>query len=171
MPVQHTAGLTFQAAVEAAEHPVPAWTITLHLRGPSQIDLTAAPGGYFTATAAETATWAPGAYWWTIRATDGAEVVELERGTMGVLPDPVAATGAFDGRSDNEKALVSIDAVLARRATIDQSRYVINNRELWRTPIAELIKLRAFYAAAVGRERRKASGRRSWGRPVHMRFS
>jgi hypothetical protein len=171
LPVQHTAGLTFQAAVEAAGHPAPAWTITLHLRGPSQINMTAAPDGTFSATATETAAWAAGTYWWAVRATDGTVVDELESGIIEVLPDPVAATGAYDGRSDNEKALAAIDATLGRRATIDQQRYVINNRELWRTPIPELIKLRAFYAAAVARERRKARGATGWGRPVHVRFS
>lgn len=157
-----------------ANHPAPAWTITLHLRGPSQIDLTGAPDGAgftFAATAATTAGWAPGEYWWTLRATNGADVVEIERGTMAVLPDLAAVSSPHDGRTANEKALAAIDAVLAKRATIDQQRYTINNRELWRTPIADLIKLRAFYAAAVGREKGKASGSRKWGRAVPVRFS
>jgi len=173
-PTEVTAGLSFKAAVAVSVYPAPAWTATLHMRGPSQIDLTAAPDGtghLFSADAAATADWAPGTYWWAIRATNGTDVAEIETGNLLVVADLAAVSAPYDGRSDNEKALASIDAVLARRATIDQSRYVINNRELWRTPIPELIKLRAFYAAAVAREKRKASGTRRWGRPVRVEFS
>jgi hypothetical protein len=83
----------------------------------------------------------------------------------------LAISGEYDGRSDNQKALDAIEAVLARRATLDQQRYTINNRELWRTPIIELIKLRSFYAAAVAREKRKNSGNRTFGRRINVRFS
>lgn len=170
IPVQHAAGLTFSASVDGADHPGTA--IVLHLRGPSQINLAASPDGKFSATATATAEWTPGAYWWTIRATnDAGEVSELGKGAIEILPDMLAAEPGFDGRSDNEKALDAIDAVLEKRASLDQERYRINNRELYRTPIAQLIKLRAFYAAAVAREKRKASGNSNWGRPVHVRFS
>lgn len=125
----------------------------------------------FAADAATTATWTPGAYWWAIRATDGVAVEEIERGDLVVLPDLVSAPVGYDGRSDNEKALAAIEAVLGKRATLDQERYRINNRELYRTPISELIKLRGFYARAVAREKRKASGATTWGRPVPVRFS
>lgn len=153
-----------------ASQPAPAWTVTLHLRGPSQINLVAAPDGEghkIEADPATTATWAPGAYWWTIRATDGVDVVEIETGDLTVLPDLVNAAAGYDGRSDNEKALDAIRAVIAKRATLDQERYRINNRELYRTPIADLLKLRAFYARAVAREK----GKSAWGRPVRVSFS
>lgn len=142
------------------------------MRGPSQINMTAALDGKFTATAAETASWVPGTYWWTIRATNGDDVEEVENGTLIVLPDMVNATGAFDGSSENEKALQAIHAVLAKRASLDQERYRINNRELYRTPIADLIKLRGYYARLVAAEKRKACGKSGrWGRPVVVNFT
>lgn len=155
-------------------YPAPAWTVTLHLRGPSDINLTAtgdSASHQFSAAPAVTGSWVPGAYWWAIRATDGTDVVEIERGTLSVLPDLVSVTGAYDGRSENEKALDAIEAVLAKRATLDQERYRINNRELYRTPITDLLKLRTFYAAQVRREKAKAGGRSGWGRAIHVRFS
>lgn len=171
IPALITAGLNFSASVMDAGHPTPAWVFNLYLRGPSKIDLQAASGGNFNATAAQTADWTPGTYWWTIRASRGADVHEVGAGQIIVKPDPVAATGPFDGRTDNEVALEAINAVIAKRASLDQERYRINNRELYRTPVSQLIKLRAFYVAAVAREKRKASGSTSWGRPVPVRFS
>lgn len=169
-----SAGLSFQATVDSAPHPAPAWTCTLHFRGPSQIDLTAAPGGAmheFTATPAETSAWEPGAYWWAVRATDGTAVVEIERGEITILPDLVAIDAPYDGRSDNQIALDAIDAVLGKRASLDQQRYVINNRELWRTPVAELLKLRSYYNTRVRRERLRAKGASVMGRNIPVRFS
>lgn len=174
IPVQIAAGLSFQALVDSVPHPAPAWTCTLHLRGPSQIDLTAAPDGTahkFTASPATTAAWEPGTYWWAIRVTDGVDVVEIERGDITVLPDLAAVNTPYDGRSENELALAAIDAVLAKRATLDQQRYVINNRELWRTPVAELLKLRAFYNTRVRRERARRCGGSTLGRNIPVRFS
>lgn len=174
IPAQTTAGLSFQAAAAASNHPAPVWTATLHFRGPSQIDLTAAPDGtgfLFTAAAAETADWQPGAYWWAIRATDGNQVVEIERGDMIVNPDLVQAGAGYDGRSQNEIALEAIEAVLAKRATLDQSRYRINNRELYRESITELRRLRQHYKSAVRRERLRARGVSAWGRNIPVRFS
>jgi len=175
IPAQITAGLSFTAALAVPDRPAPAWNITLHLRGPSQINMTAAPDGtghLFSEPAVTTTDWAPGTYWWTLRATDGHDTLELATGDIAVVADLVNAPAGYDGRSDNEKALEAIEAVLGKRATMDQERYRINNRELYRTPIADLIKLRDFYAKRVARDKRKASGRSSsWGRPVRVQFS
>lgn len=171
IPLQIAAGLTFQARADSALYPAPAWTYTLHMRGPSQIDLTAAPGGIFNASATETAQWEPGAYWWAVRATDGTTVVEVERGDISVLPDFAAINAPYDGRTENEIALEAIDAVLGKRASQDQQRYVINNRELWRTPVADLLKLRSYYNTRVRRERARRAGRSTMGRNIPVRFS
>lgn len=174
IPAEFTAGLSFQAAVDAANYPAPAWTVTLHLRGPSQIDLAAAPDSTahsITAAPAATAAWQPGAYWWVIRATDGADVVEIERGTIEILPDLVAVDAVYDGRTENEIALEAIEAVLGKRATLDQDRYRINNRELYRTSIGDLLKLRSHYRRAVARERRKNCPPTGWGRAIRVEFS
>jgi hypothetical protein len=173
-PAEATAGLSFSASVAFADYPAPTWTMQLHLRGPAQIDLTATAGGTshkFTADAAATTAWAPGTYWFALRATDGDDVKEAATGQLVVLPDLAAVTGTYDGRTQNEIALASISAVLAKRATQDQQKYTINNRELWRTPIADLLKLRAFYAAAVRREKGTKSGNSAWGRAIQVRFS
>lgn len=127
--------------------------------------------GTFYATAADTAAWQPGLYSFSVRATDGTNKVELGNGQVTVIPDLATVTGSYDGRSDNEKALEAIEAVLGNRATLDQDRYKINNRELWRTPITELLRLQSFYKMRVRRERLKAKGVSTLGRAVAVRFS
>lgn len=174
LPANATAGLTFAASVTLADYSTADWTLTAALRGPAAIDLEADADGLttfkFGATAAVTAEWAPGVYWYTVRVTDGTDVIEVSKGQLEVLPDLAAVTDPFDGRSESEIALDAIKAVLAKRASIDQERYVINNRELWRTPIADLLKLRAFYASQVQRERACREGRSTLGRRVGVRF-
>jgi hypothetical protein len=169
-PAECTAGLTFQASAAFAAYPAPEWTLTAHLRGPGQIDLQADAAGVFSATAATTATWAAGTYWYSMRATSGADVLEVATGQLVVKPDLAAAAAGFDGRSQNERALDAINAVLEKRASQDQQRYVIKDRELWRTPIADLLKLKTHYQAAVRRERNAAAGRTGFGRTIKVNF-
>ncbi|MEG2431803.1 MAG: hypothetical protein RSB25_09135, partial [Acinetobacter sp.] len=60
--------------------------------------------------------------------------------------------------------------VIEGRASLDQERYRINNRELYRTPMETLIRLRNQYRAEVGREQAKASGKSLFGRVVRVKL-
>lgn len=174
LPAEITAGLDFRAAVDLRDYPATEWTARVLLRGPKSIDLTATASGTahaFAADAATTAAWTPGAYWYSLRVSKDSNVLEADKGQMSVLPDLEAMQDGFDGRTQNQIALDAINAVLAKRATLDQQRYVIDKRELWRTPIADLLKLRAFYTTAVRRERNRASGCSGFGRQIPVRFS
>lgn len=173
-PAKATAGLSFSALVSVADYPVPEWALVAYIRGPKSIDLTSTPEGSdhrFTADAETTADWPAGAYWYSLRAINGADVREIETGTLQVLPDITAAGDGYDGRSNAQIALDAINAVLEKRATLDQERYRINNRELYRTSISDLLKLRAFYAGQVKRECARNAGRSKFGRQVLVRFS
>lgn len=174
LPGEITAGLDFQASFALSEYPAPAWTMTAILRGPGQINLTATAvqlGHQFAAPASTTSAWAPGEYWWSIRASRAGAVVEVAKGQLTIAADLAAVSGPYDGRTQNQIALDAINAVLGKRATRDQERYTINNRELWRTPIADLLKLRAFYAVQVKRECQRNKGEAAFGRAVAVRFS
>lgn len=174
LPASATAGLNFSAAVDAGAYPAPDWSLALHLRGPKSVDLVATPDGtrhQFAAPATATGAWVAGEYWYSLRATRGADVVEIETGTMRVLPDITAAGDGYDGRSPARIALDAINAVLEKRASLDQERYRINNRELYRTPISDLLKLRSFYVQQVKREDACKAGRSTFGRQVLVRFS
>lgn len=173
IPATATAGLSFDVSATFAEYPAPQWSATLLLRGPRSIDLPAVADGLahtITVGAATTALWAPGVYWYSFRVQSAAESREVANGQIEILPDFAALPAGYDGRTQAELALEAIKAVLAKRATQDQQRYTIDNRELWRTAPADLIKLRAFYTVEVRRERDAKSGRRTFGRAVQVRF-
>lgn len=160
-PSSISAGLTFDRTATLTAYPAPDWQLSAVLRGPATIDLQAEPVGpahRFYANAAESAEWEPGAYWYSIRATDGTDVVEVEAGQIYIKPDLAAAEAGHDGRNHVQRVLESIEAVLEKRATIDQERYKINNRELWRTPISELLVLRDRYRSELRRMKAAAKG-------------
>jgi hypothetical protein len=167
-PTEATAGLNFTASVDYAAD----FTLAAILRGPAAINLVATVDGTthtFTVAAADTANWAPGLYAFSVRATKDADVVELASGQLTILQDLAAVTAGHDPRTDNEKALSAIEAVLANKASQDQMRYRINNRELWRMAVADMLKLQAFYRTRVRRERNRKNGG-SFGRTIPVNF-
>lgn len=173
LPDKIGAGLTFSALLTLTAYPAPAWAVSVLLRGPSVINLEAVAEGSqhrIKADATTTGNWQPGVYWYSMRATRGDDVVEVEQGHITISPDLANAAAGFDGRSQAQVALDAIDAVLGKRATLDQERYRINNRELQRTPIADLIKLRSYYAAQVRNEKAAASGKNLFGATVRVRL-
>lgn len=167
------AGLTFNRLLTLTAYPAPEWVLTVLLRGKQTVDLVATADGSqhrLSATAAQTATWLAGDYWYSMRATRGDDVVEVETGSITVMPDMLTLTDGYDGRSQAQVALDAINAVLAKRATLDQQRYRINNRELYRESMTELLKLRSFYRLEVKREQQKACGKNPFGGVVRVRL-
>ena len=153
-PSYIVAGTTFDKIIVLTAYPAPDWELTAILRGSESIDLTAEPDGtnhHFIIAADITKTWSPGEYWYSLRSTDGDVVVEVEAGKTTIKPNLALIADGYDGRSHVERVLVAIEAVLEKRATIDQERYTINNRELWRTPIPDLLVLRDRYRAELRR--------------------
>lgn len=103
-------------------------------------------------TAATSATYTAGIYQWVAKVSKGTESYTVDSGTCKVLLDLYAKTAAFDGRSHAKKVLDSIEAVIEGRATKDQMSYQIAGRQLSRTPITDLLKLRSLYKAEYQRE-------------------
>ncbi|MEI4262797.1 hypothetical protein [Roseovarius sp. D0-M9] len=173
IPSEIAAGITFRVPLSFAEYPAPDWELSLVLRGPTVIDLIATGVGddhTFLAQAAATGAWAPGSYWWQIRASGGGDVVLLGEGQTKILADIAAVTGAYDGRSHAQRVLEAIEAVIEGRASVDQESYSINNRSLSRTPIADLLKLRDRYRAEVNSAAAARAGK-ILGRIHRVRFS
>lgn len=160
-PDHFTAGLTFDKIVISTCYPSPDWQLVAHLRGPLSINISAQPfdtSHRFLVSAATTANWAAGNYWYTIRASKDGEVFEVESGEIAIKQDMSQAEDSFDGRSHVQKVLEAIEAVLEKRATLDQERYRINNRELYRTSIPDLLLLRDRYRAELRRQKALANG-------------
>lgn len=168
-PAEATAGLNFQASVDYAV----GWTLTALLRGPVALTLAAIADGNsyaFSAKGGDTAAWTPGLYAVSVRAANGDDVLEIYSGQLRVLPDMAGVGSGFDPRSENEKALDAINAVLTNKASQDQMRYRINNRELWRAPVTDLLKLKSLYTTLVRRERARKGGRSFFGRAIPVMF-
>lgn len=173
LPPTIQAGATFEACAALAAYPAPDWALNAYLRGPSVINLAAAADGAghkFTQDAATTAGWAAGIYSYVVRASKGGEVFQVEAGTLEIAADLATQAEPGDVRTHAQRTLDAIEAVIEKRATKDQERYTINNRELWRTPIADLLKLRNTYRAEVRSERAKARGKSLWGAAVKVRL-
>jgi hypothetical protein len=172
IPSEISAGITFRLPLSFSEYPAPDWELSLILRGPVAIDLFASGADEahtFLAAAAVTANWAPGPYWWQLRASDGSDVVLVSEGQSKVLVDISAVAVGFDGRSHSQRVLQAIEAVIENRASIDQESYSINNRSLSRTPVSDLLKLRDRYRAEVSSAAAAKAGR-GLGRIHRVRF-
>ncbi len=174
IPENVVAGTTLEIVLTLTAFPAPEWAATLMLRGPQAIDLLGVYDGTqhrLSAAAAATASWSPGLYVWALRATRGAEVVQVDSGEIRVSPDIAGLAAGHDGRSHAARVVAAIEAVLENRATLDQQKYTINNRELWRTPIPELLLLRDRYRAELRREQQAGrKGQSLLGRQVKVRF-
>lgn len=171
-PSTTSAGLTFERPAILTDFTPPDWQLLAVLRGPSSIDITAVVEGngfIFRVPATETANWVPGSYWYSIRATNSTDVIEVELGSINIKPDLAALSDGHDGRLHVERVLDAIEAVLEKRATIDQERYRINNRELFRTPIPDLLQLRDRYKAELRRMKALKSGA-LFDQAVRVRF-
>lgn len=166
LPDKIGAGLTFSTLVTQTAYPAPIWGLVVAMRGPSVIDLTTSAEGSqhrLSVSATTTANWTPGVYSYSVRATDGADVFEIESGQLTVTADLANVASGFDARSHAEKTLEAIEAVIEKRASLDQERYRINNRELYRTPIADLLKLRDVYRAEVRQQKAASRGKNLFG--------
>lgn len=173
LPKSISSGVTLDIPVVLTAYPASAWVLTLSLRGPSAITVVGIPDDEkhrLRATATTTGEWIPGDYWFVARVADEAgTVVEVESGQITITPDLVAAGAGYDGSTHAQRTLAAIEAVLEKRATLDQERYKINNRELWRTPISELLVLRDRYRAQVKMEAKVKRGD-LFGSAVRVRF-
>lgn len=172
-PAKLTAGLTFDHLVTLTAYPAPDWSLSVALRGASVINLTAVADGAqhrLVANAAATGAYVPGLYSYSARVTRDGVVIGVDAGTVEILPDLAAQTGTSDVRSHSRIVLDNIRAVIEKRATQDQEKYVINNRELWRTPLRDLLHLESTYAARVRAEEAKERGQSGFA-SVRMRLA
>ena len=90
-----------------------------------------------------------------------------------VLTEPLTMSPALaigDLRTQARQALDAINSMLAGQANEAVRRYRINNRELERYTIEELLKLRSHFAAEVQKENRRNKGMTGLGPRIAVRF-
>lgn len=174
-PNQIKAGTTFKFNLNLTAYPATTWTIHAYLRGTHAINMQSIPQGnmhVFNISALTTKEYKAGHYGYSLRAihSESGEVDELESGAVEIKADLATINTHQDLRSHARKVLDAIEATIEGRATMDQERYRLNNRELYRTPLETLKKLRDQYRAEVNREQAKAFGKSLFGKTVRVRL-
>lgn len=178
-PKEITPGTTIKWRREDLSSDYPAgagWALAYKLRNDDHaIDIAAAADGdNFAVTVAATtsAAYKAGIYKWIATVTKAGDVYEVGRGTMTVLVD-LLATGGVDARSHVKRVLDAIEAVIEKRASVDQMSYQIAGRSLGRTPLGDLLELRERYRTFYKQELAAedlAAGRGNGRRRILARF-
>lgn len=116
---------------------------------------------------ASTATWTAGNYAWQAWATytDASKAV-IDSGNFR-LEDALAVG---DVRTTAQQNIEAIQAMLTGNAAEGVRRYKINNRELERYSVAELLQLLSYWKAELKKEERLEAGRSTLGPRIAVRF-
>lgn len=168
----------FGAPITSASH-----TLTYFLRtntnqeGATSVGVADGQGWRFTLSASTSANFDAGAWYFQAVATavaDGAKTT-LGSGQFEVLPSlSYAGTpGAFDGRTQAQKDLDSVQAAIRSLMTGGAvQEYRIGTRSLKRYDIAELLALESRLKAEVAREQKAALIANGLGNPhsLYVRF-
>lgn len=155
-PVTFTAGDTVKFSKSLPDYPASAgWSLTYYaIQHNHKFNVTAVANGDnfdVTISAATTAAYVYGDYYWEAYVSKAAERFKVGSGTFTVLRN-LAVENNFDARSHARKTLDAIEAVIEGRASTDQEEYTIGNRSLKRTAISDLIVLADKYRAMVKAE-------------------
>lgn len=166
VPTTLLAGDSYTLTLTTPDYPASAgWTLTFAVAGPSVDTWTSAASGdahVITLPAADTAALLPGGYQSTLRASKGATVTTITRGTCAVEADVVtAAVGALETWA--EKTLAIIEAVLANTATDAMKMYMIGGRQVMTHTLPELMALRAQLRTEV-----QMTKTRTFGTPLRF---
>jgi hypothetical protein len=156
-----TAGDTFDWPTAVPAYPASdGWTLKYRLwqaSGTAEILLTAiAEGDAYRVQAgpSTTATWAPGAWYWSswVEKTGAKHTLE-HQGSVTILPNPATVT-AYDGRTIAEKALDDAETALASfNATGGRvKRYAIAGREMEFDAAGDILTLVSYWQTRVKRE-------------------
>lgn len=171
-PSEITRGATVAWTRSLVDYPpADGWTLTYYFRGKGGVgvDVVATVDGSAYSnvmTAAQSQTLAAGRYDWQAWVEKGTGPT-LERHLVGsgIVAVKLGFTDIdtdtnVDGRTDNEKALEVVRAVLSKKATADQMSYTIGNRSVQRYTLTELNTIEKRLVQLVNAERRAARIRR-----------
>lgn len=124
-------------------------------------------------SATDSDTLSAGDYWWQAVATKGSERCTVASGQFTVTPSLEEQASGYDGRSHVKKVLDALNAMLEKRATLDQQSYSIQGRSLSRMSIEDLYTWRDKYQRMYDaeRERERIQQGMGNGRKVQIRFN
>jgi hypothetical protein len=161
-----TSGESFKIEITASD----AASVQVEFAGPSHQTVSAvqgAPGWVATVT---TTGWALGTYIYNVWATyaDTTRSV-IQRGSIEITA-ALANLPIGSIVSTSAQMVANIEAMLAGNATEGVRRYKINNRELERYSVGELMQLLTYWKQRLAREQRRARGESILGPRIEVRF-
>jgi hypothetical protein len=161
-----TAGETFNVTVSAD----PAASVLVQFAGMQSPNVAATgTAGTFTASA-NTSGWIPGHYIWEAWATVAAHRALVGTGDLLIRESAATLAPGAEVRTQARIAVAHIQAMLAGGATLEAKRYKINNRELERHSIPELLQLLSFWRRELSRESRRDSASLALGSSIAVRI-
>lgn len=107
---------------------------------------------------ATTSGYSAGSYRWVARVSKGSDVYTIAEGATEVVADISTAASGYDPRSQNQRILDAINALIEGRATSDVQSYKIHERELTKMSIQDLMYWRGIYLELVSAEESSRSG-------------
>lgn len=156
-------GETLKIQVTDAE----ATAVEFRFGGAATQTLTGVKEGDDWKASVSTASWNPGSYAWQAWATYAdSSVAVIDSGSF----DLADALQVGDVRSVARQNVDAIQRMLTGNAAEGVRRYKINNRELERYSVAELIQLLSYWKAELKREERLEAGRSTLGPRIAFRF-
>jgi len=99
-----------------------------------------------------TAVWAPGFYKGQAYVDNGTQRFLVWQGRWEVKADYSYQTGTYDTRSNAQKCLDAIDAVLLGKASRDVLNFTIAGQTVARMTFTELIRAKDYYKSVVNEE-------------------
>ena len=153
------------------------WTLTYYLRtntaseGATVIGTAFGNGWESTLSAATSAGFDAGIWFWQAIASQGSEKATLGAGQLEVLAalNYTGTPGAFDGRSQAQKDLDAVQAAI--RAIISGgavAEYTIGNRRLKKLEMTDLLTLESSLKASVKREQAAQLQANGLGNPHNL---
>jgi hypothetical protein len=155
-PDSLVAGDTWSWTKQLADYPAGSgWTLSYSFTAYGQdvkiaTATASAPDYLVTISAATSATFASGTWYWTARVTNGSETHSVGTGRFEVKPNP--ATSTADPRSETKKVLDAIRACILGAASTDDLSISVDGVALSRRTFDELRRMEAFYIARYNRE-------------------
>jgi len=157
IPNPWTIGDTFDWVSQLDDYPNDQYVLKWSIRGVSSLDLIAVPAGSLYKTSLitmQSIALLPGLHFYQAYVENlGNERLMIGSGQIEFIEN-LATAREYDGRSPAQKNLEAVEqAIQAHLEGGAVVNYSINGRSLSRTPLTELIKLRAQLKIEVSRER------------------
>lgn len=158
-----TKGETFTIEVTAS----PAESVSAVFGGVETHTEAATQEGNVWKVAADTSAWEPGNYAYEVWVTfeDGSKQIAAQ-GALTLKVSAINLAAGTDARSKVQIIVDNLEAMLAGNASEMVRKYKINNRELDRYSIPEILSLLNYWRGRLQFENRKAAGITGLGRRI-----